>query len=326
MEGGLLIRAYFRTYFLAGRATRISRDSVLAMANRASRTVAWSCRRTASLASAMNPLCWLMAFRGRRTQKWMLEISTAEQRRIGHILHDGIGQILSGVAFMGRALQRRLATGPLDASLRSAAADAAQIAEIAEKGMDQTRSMARVLDPAGLEAGGLASMLEEMASDIEKVFGVTCTFEHDGRVSISDEVVATHLYCIALEAATNAIRHGEAKRVAIRLAAHDPGERECAASSERSRGPDHAASSGRSRGPDQAALTVQDDGIGFEMAETTAPEPQSVSRSGPDAAKGMGLRIMNHRAKTIGGELTIRRRAEGGTLVVCAFPNAGRKR
>ena len=186
--------------------------------------------------------------------------------------------------------------------------------------------MARVLDPARLEAGGLPSVLGEMASDIEKVFGVACTFEHDGRVSVSDEAVAMHLYCIAVEAAANAIRHGDAKHVTIGLAAADPEEREGAASSGRSRGPDKAASSGHRRGPDKAALTVQDDGIGFETAEAAPPEALPGPRHSPDAAKGMGLRIMDDRAKMIGGDLTIRRRAEGGTVVACTFPIAGRKR
>jgi signal transduction histidine kinase len=40
--------------------------------------------------------------------------------------------------------------------------------------------------------------------------------------------------------------------------------------------------------------------------------------------QGMGLRIMNHRAGTIGASLVVRRRASGGTEVVCIMPQGSR--
>ena len=62
-----------------------------------------------------------------------------------------------------------------------------------------------------------------------------------------------------------------------------------------------------SYGTDKSVLTVRSDGLGF-------PKSQAESR-------GMGLRIMNHRAEMIDATLDIRRGSEGGTLVICAFPN-----
>jgi signal transduction histidine kinase len=58
---------------------------------------------------------------------------------------------------------------------------------------------------------------------------------------------------------------------------------------------------------DEVILTVKDDGIGF-------PE-------GMDQSAGMGLHIMNYRAKMIGASLDIRRGAGGGTIVICCFHN-----
>jgi signal transduction histidine kinase len=58
---------------------------------------------------------------------------------------------------------------------------------------------------------------------------------------------------------------------------------------------------------DEVTLTVKDDGIGF---------PETL-----DAHSGMGLHIMNYRAKMIGAFLDIRRGAGGGTIVICSFHN-----
>ncbi len=58
---------------------------------------------------------------------------------------------------------------------------------------------------------------------------------------------------------------------------------------------------------DEVTLTVNDDGIGF---------PNKLERS-----HGMGLHIMNYRARMIGASLEIRRGARGGTIVICSFRN-----
>jgi signal transduction histidine kinase len=58
---------------------------------------------------------------------------------------------------------------------------------------------------------------------------------------------------------------------------------------------------------DEVTLTIKDDGIGF---------PETL-----DASSGMGLHIMNYRAKMIGAFLDIRRGAGGGTIVICSFHN-----
>lgn len=58
---------------------------------------------------------------------------------------------------------------------------------------------------------------------------------------------------------------------------------------------------------EEVILTVKDDGVGF---------PEGVKYSA-----GMGLHIMNYRAKMIGASLDIRRGAGGGTIVICAFHN-----
>ncbi len=49
------------------------------------------------------------------------------------------------------------------------------------------------------------------------MFGVACRFVCDPPVLVHDPAVATHLYRIAQEAVANAIKHGQAREVAIYL-------------------------------------------------------------------------------------------------------------
>ena len=58
---------------------------------------------------------------------------------------------------------------------------------------------------------------------------------------------------------------------------------------------------------EEVILTVKDDGVGF---------PADL-----ESSAGMGLNIMNYRAKMIGASLDIRRGAGGGTIVLCSFHN-----
>ena len=78
-------------------------------------------------------------------ERAILEVSNSEQRRIGQDLHDGLGQHLTGIAFMSKTLEQKLA----DKS-QPEAADAAKIVKLVNEAIHETRELAR-----GLAAGTL---------------------------------------------------------------------------------------------------------------------------------------------------------------------------
>jgi PAS domain S-box-containing protein len=153
----------------------------------------------------------------KRLEREILEISDREQRRIGHDLHDGLCQHLAGIELMSQVLEQKLSPQSRDDAKR-----AGDIAKNVREAIGQTRSLARGLSPVTLESEGLTSALHELAVNTEKLFNVKCRFDGDLQVVVYNHAAATHLFRLAQEAVSNAIKHGKAKRISIHLKA-DPG-------------------------------------------------------------------------------------------------------
>ncbi|MEE9470891.1 MAG: sensor histidine kinase, partial [Gemmatimonadota bacterium] len=152
-----------------------------------------------------------------RLEKALLDQSETERRRLGQDLHDGLGQHLTGLAFLGKALEERLQEkGSPEAK------DAAKIATLAEQAIAKARSLAQLVSPVSLQAGGLLPALTRLADNIQDVFDISCVVVPSmGDVTTRDEGVATHLFHITQEAVTNAIKHGHAKSIRIQVRTRD---------------------------------------------------------------------------------------------------------
>ncbi|HUW51571.1 MAG TPA: PAS domain S-box protein [Sulfuricella sp.] len=149
----------------------------------------------------------------KRLEQQIIEISEEEQKRIGQELHDGLGQHLTGVAFLGKALEQKLAARSLPE-----VADAAEIVNFLNQAITQTRVLARGLFPVELENNGLMSALEQLASGINKLFGIACIFRCINPILVHDRLTAINLYRIAQEAVANAAKHSKASNILIELA------------------------------------------------------------------------------------------------------------
>jgi signal transduction histidine kinase len=146
----------------------------------------------------------------------VLEVGEQERRRIGQDLHDALGQTLMGVAFMSQALAKRLEAA--DAEL---AAQARQLADLARTGQREARQLAHGLVPVEMTADGLMEALRELAQGARERFSIEATFDCPQPVLVPDATASMHLYRIAQEAVTNAVKHGEASR--LRLSLHGDG-------------------------------------------------------------------------------------------------------
>lgn len=166
----------------------------------------------------------------KRLEKAVLEVTAEEQRRIGQDLHDGLGQHLTGIAFMSKAQEQKLTEKGL-----SEAAEATRIVGLVNEAINKTRELAHGLLPVVSDPHGLMSALKKWALEAKDLFGISLRFYCEHPVLIDDASISTHLYRIAQEAVNNAMRHGPASEIAITLSA----------------------------GAGEGTLTIEDDGPGF---------------------------------------------------------------
>ncbi len=145
-------------------------------------------------------------------EKQVIEISEWEQRRIGQDLHDSLSQQLAGIAFLCKVIQKKIAISSPEETK-----ELEEIISLIDNAITKTKSLARSLYPVRLEAHGFTTAIDDLANNIERIFGISCRFQYEEPFPIYDNIVSTHLYRITQEAVNNAIRHGKASEIIISL-------------------------------------------------------------------------------------------------------------
>jgi len=231
-------------------------------------------------------------------EREVTEISARERQRISRDLHDTVGQELTGLGYMAKSLTQKLS------AQRRVEADAAgSLVEGIQRTLGAVRNAIRGLTPVAVDANGLMAALQQLALNTQQRCGIDCRFDCRDPVPIDDHNIATHLFHIAQEAVSNAVKHSQATKIVIRLAEN------------------HLAKNGR-----RLTLAIRDNGVGLAPGGVgLAPGgvglvPGGVGPvAGAEASGGMGLRIMRYRAAMIGATFSIQPRARGGAVVSCSL-------
>ena len=141
-----------------------------------------------------------------------------ERRRLRRDLHDGLGPVLTGIAFKADAARNTLkgadpAAGPARDLLAGLRADTtAAIADI--------RRLVYGLRPPALDDLGLIGSLREQSARLAlrpDVSGMAVTLNAPDRLPALPAAVEVAAYRIVTEAMTNAVRHSAAGRIEITL-------------------------------------------------------------------------------------------------------------
>jgi PAS domain S-box-containing protein len=167
-------------------------------------------------------------------ERRMVAVLEEQQERIGQDLHDGVGQLLTGVRMLSDNLHDRMGEVGDGAAFETAK----KICGYAEEASQRVREICRGLAPPQLFQEHLAYSLEALASYAGSVSEARCSFEWDGTAETDDREVKLQLYRIAQEAINNALKHSGAGSISVRFA--------------------HT-------GRDTVSLEIADDGCGFDV-------------------------------------------------------------
>ena len=99
------------------------------------------------------------------------------------------------------------------------ALDASSLLDNIKVLMDQTRSLARQLFPVSVESREIDEPLSELANSLRISLGIDCKCSFKGQKLFGklDAEAKINIFRIAQEAVSNAIKHGKARKIEIRL-------------------------------------------------------------------------------------------------------------
>lgn len=263
----LLFESYFRYDTVAARSSELWRGFAGIMLS-----------SVFALVLLLIPLAWLVVVRTRRARderqrlvRRALAASEEERQRIAGSLHDGLVQQLAAASFATAGQAERAAAAGESGLAAELQATAATIRD----GIAGLRSLLVDIYPASLHDSGLEPALRDLARSASAT-DASITVEADAEAAAAlspDTREAT--YRVAQEAVRNAIRHGNAEQIRIRL----------------------------HREENYLQLMIEDDGVGFDAA--------SVAEA---ASSGhFGLRLMADAARRCGASLAVSSTPGGGT-------------
>lgn len=198
-------------------------------------------------------------------QREITSVTDRERQRIGHELHDGLGQYLAGLAFRCKALEQSLSSQP---ALEQQRLYAKELTEMISNAIRQARLLARGLDPIELDNGDLMPAFEQLADEIQHTYSIACLFQSNTRSSVRViDSVGMALYRICQEAVHNGVRHGGARNVRIQLSVADQVLRLCVLDD----GKGFVPGPGRSAGMGLHIMKYRAEQIGGSLAITSVP-------------------------------------------------------
>lgn len=203
----------------------------------------------------------------------LLEAQEDERRRLSQELHDEVGQTLTAL----RMEISHSAAGMREPEQRLRLDRARHLAEHC---VNMVRNISVMLRPALLDDLGLAAALQWQVEELSRRSGIDASFSsNDSGEELSDRV-KTCIYRIAQEALNNCEKYAQAVHVTVKLV----------------------------RGPGTLTLTVEDDGVGFNLNGHSMP------------VRGTGILGIRERLAQLNGGLTLDTALGQGTRLTVVIP------
>lgn len=157
------------------------------------------------------------------------------------------------------------------------------ISQYIDQVIENVRRLSRDLTPSILQDAGLSPAIRWLITNFKKNYEINMTLDIADIDHLFSQDAQIIIYRILQEALTNIGKHGQAKNVSIVIKKHDDG----------------------------VSFSVEDDGIGFDVRNAATVNPDE---------KGLGLAIMQERARMLGGSLEIWSEKGKGTQISFHIP------
>ena len=218
--------------------------------------------------------------RDRQRARLLRQVITAQEDERRRLARELHDDTCQALAALSLRLDMALAATPDDAINP----EYIEARLIAGRTLDDVHRLIHDLRPSALDELGLVAALQRVIDRHLVPLGVTARLEADEWPARLPHALETTLFRAAQEAIVNVARHGHAEHVLV----------QCRAETNR------------------LVIEIEDDGCGFELA--------SVSVTGADDARGLGLLGMRERMASIDGTVSIESAPDRGTRIVLEAP------
>jgi signal transduction histidine kinase len=140
----------------------------------------------------------------------VLAAADRERMRIGHELHDGVGQLLTGVSLSIESLAHKL-----EAEESPQLAQCKDIGDLVQRAIDETRLVSSALSPNAAIRLGLKDALENLAEQVRMHWNVECSILSDRLDHRHHVDLESQLYRITQQSIGNAVTHGHATAIEV---------------------------------------------------------------------------------------------------------------
>ena len=227
-----------------------------------------------------NEICNEEISKSKKSNLNVLESVEKERQRIARDLHDSTVQNLTSLVHKSELCMKLIDLDPIRCKL-----ELSSMGKILREVIEDMRKMIYDLRPMSFDDIGFGVTIERALDKCKAAYNIRYSFKIEGEEYQLPNMVSISLLRIIQESCSNAINHGNAKMIDIKLIYHE----------------------------DSIELMVENDGDGFDVSTI-----DDLSR---DDNSGFGLSMMKERIYLLSGDLSIQSKAgEKGCLLTVNLP------
>ena len=227
-----------------------------------------------------NEICNEEISKSKKSNLNVLESVEKERQRIARDLHDSTVQNLTSLVHKSELCMKLIDLDPIHCKL-----ELSSMGKILREVIEDMRKMIYDLRPMSFDDIGFGVTIERALDKCKAAYNIRYSFKIEGEEYQLPNMVSISLLRIIQESCSNAINHGNAKMIDIKLIYHE----------------------------DSIELMVENDGDGFDVSTI-----DDLSR---DDYSGFGLSMMKERIYLLSGDLSIQSKAgEKGCLLTVNLP------